>query len=456
MKRYILTVFAISCTAFWGCKPNMDKYELKPSKSNGSGQGGTADFSRYVAVGNSLTAGYSDGALYNEGQRNSYPALIAEQMKTVGGGNFTIPYIGTENGIAFNATTGAITNKFTLQYLTDCKGTTSLGPKPGGLASSSEVSTALAPKGMPFNNMGIPGAKSYHLGAAAFGLPPASGGNPFYFRIATAPGSSTVLGDALKMNPTFFTLWIGNNDVLGFATGGGEGDVITSAAQFGYGITQCLDSLTKHGAKGVIGNIPDVTAIPFCTTIPYNGLVLTRQGQVDSLNAFYAGYFPTSGIVFKLGQNPFVGNDGSGRRFLKSREYVLLTTPQDSLKCFGLGSLTPLRDRYFLDETEISQIRDATTTFNATISSLAVARNIAVVDMNANLTKIASADGIIFDGVKLTSTFVSGGTFSLDGVHLTPRGYAVVANYFIAAINSYYGANIPAVNVTQYRGVVFP
>ena len=448
MKRQILTIFAISCSVFWGCKPSMDKYQVKPSS------GGTADFSRYVSLGNSLTAGYADGALYDEGQRNSYPAMIAEQLQSVGGGSFTIPFVGTENGVAVNYVGGQpfITNKYTLQYLTDCMNNVSLGPKPGGIGSPADQAALLTPKPGPYNNMGVPGAKSFQLGS------PYLAQNPFYNRIASKPGSSTVLGDALKLNPTFFSLWIGNNDVLLWAVAGGESDSITSQQTFGYGITQCLDSLTKHGAKGVIANIPDVTATPYCTTVPYNGLVLTNQKDVDGLNAYYAGYFPNAKLVFKLGQNPFVvkSNEDNDPRFITQNEFVLLSVPQDSLKCFKLGSLVPIKDRYFLDANEISQIKTATAGYNGIISGLAAAHKIALVDMNTNLKTLATKDGIIADGVQLTSTFVSGGAFSLDGIHLTPRGYAVVANYYITAINGYYGSSIPTVNVGQYRGVVFP
>lgn len=45
---------------------------------------GQADFTHYVALGNSLTAGYQDGALFRSGQRNSYPAILAKQMERAG------------------------------------------------------------------------------------------------------------------------------------------------------------------------------------------------------------------------------------------------------------------------------------------------------------------------------------------------------------------------------------
>ena len=40
------------------------------------------DLSRYVAIGDSITAGYADGALYFDGQKNAYPNILAAQFKT--------------------------------------------------------------------------------------------------------------------------------------------------------------------------------------------------------------------------------------------------------------------------------------------------------------------------------------------------------------------------------------
>lgn len=45
---------------------------------------GEANFSKYIALGNSLTAGYRDGALYSSGQAESYPSMLAMQMKLAG------------------------------------------------------------------------------------------------------------------------------------------------------------------------------------------------------------------------------------------------------------------------------------------------------------------------------------------------------------------------------------
>ena len=59
---------------------------------------GSADFSRYVALGNSITAGFSDGALFKAGQENAYPKLMANQFATVGGGAFITPFMDDNVG----------------------------------------------------------------------------------------------------------------------------------------------------------------------------------------------------------------------------------------------------------------------------------------------------------------------------------------------------------------------
>ena len=80
----------------------------------------------------------------------------------------------------------------------------------------------------------------------------------------------------------------------------------------------------------------------------------------------------------------------------------------------------------------------------------------AFVDANAKMIELSQSSGIQFDGVRYTAKFVTGGTFSLDGVHLTGRGYAVIANEFIKAINNKYGSTLPMVNPNGYSGVKFP
>ena len=122
---------------------------------------------------------------------------------------------------------------------------------------------------------------------------------------------------------------------------------------------------------------------------------------------------------------------------------------------YGLTPYSPIENQYVLDANEVALTKDYVTSYNNTITSIAASKGIAVNDMYTFLNNI-KAHGLVVDGVSLSSAYISGGIFSLDGVHLTPRGYSVVANEFIKAINKQYGSNIPLANVADYRGVKFP
>jgi lysophospholipase L1-like esterase len=431
MKLYIL-ILSLAVLAF-ACKPTIDV----PAPSAGK-----ADFSTYVALGNSLTSGYADGDLFRSGQLNSYPSMLAKQFSFVGRkGEFKQPLMVDETGFGARL-------KFT--------GLTATGPVIVPFGAANPANFASIGSQGPYNNLGVPGAKSYHLGVAGYGNPAlgANNYNPYYARFATATTSS-VLGDALAQHPTFFSLWIGNNDVLLYATSGGSADAITPVATFTASINATVAALRVTGAKGVMANIPDISSLPFFNTVPYNALALTDASQVTALNTAYGN--GALGISFKIGPNAMVIADPlapMGMRQIKPTELVLLSLPTDSIKLKGWGSQKPVPAKYILDETEIANVKNAITAYNAALFTIATQNGIPMIDMNAKLLQVKA--GIVSGGMKFNTSFISGGVFSLDGVHLTPRGYAIVANYFIDGINKYYESTIPHVDISAYPGMIFP
>jgi hypothetical protein len=56
----------------------------------------------------------------------------------------------------------------------------------------------------------------------------------------------------------------------------------------------------------------------------------------------------------------------------------------------------------------------------------------------------------------MSAKFVSGGAYSLDGIHLNPKGNALLANVFITAINKTFKATIPLANALFYSSTYFP
>lgn len=460
---------------------------------------GDADFSNYVAVGNSLTAGYTNGTLYKSGQANSFPAILAHQMKLAGGGDFTQPYLDDDTddvgGMLFSSLT-ILPQKLIINASQG-------GPERINKTPTMDVAN-IHPG--PYNNMGVPAAKVFHLLAHGYGnivnLATLQA-NPYFVRMASAPDKS-IIEDVVAKNPTFFTLWIGNNDVLWYAASGGTGvdqnaagntdpttygpNDITNVNVFGAVYQQLVDSLTVNGAKGVLATIPDVASVPFFTTIPYNPIPLEDQAQVDNLNTAYAQYngglqqalqnglitqdeANTRTINFSLGANALVIKD----EYLTDLSALGLPSirqataedlvPLSAVSTIGVapdpnnpqminGITIPLDDQWVLSKDEIAEVRAATNGFNQIINAVAASKNLPVADMAALMEEM-KAGLVIDDNSFYTADYFDGTNldnllFGLDGVHPTPRGYAVIANKFIDVIERAYGAKLPKVIPADY------
>jgi hypothetical protein len=443
MKKMIYKSLSIVtlATIMFSCKPNIEVQA--PTK-------GSLDVKNYVAIGNSYTSGYADNALYNSGQLVSYPNLIAQQLKLVGGGVFKQPLV-SDASVGIGASMNA---RYVLAPFKDCQGVTSLAPVPAAQQGDLTIwGTSVAAQG-PFNNMGVPGAKAIYTVFPGYGNPANGAGqfNPYFTRMTTDPANASILSDAIAQNPTFFSLAVGDDDALAFAIAGGASETITPAPAFSASIDAIVGGLTANGAKGVVANIPSISNLPYFTTIPYNGLVLDKA-NADALTAAYTPL----GMTFTPGANPFVIEDASApgqMRQIQQGEMILLSVPQDSLKCAGWGSMKPIPNQYVLTTAEITQINSAISSFNAKLRDAATTKGLAFVDMDAFFSTIKQ--GIAYNGIWMSAQFVQGGAFSLDGLHLTPLGNALMANEYIKAINKTYGSTIPQVDATKYKGVVFP
>lgn len=431
------------------CKPKFDIPD--PEK-------GEVDASRYVAIGSSMTAGFSDGALYAEGQQNSFAAILAGQLKAIGGGEFSAPDVSpASSGISIiPGNTVNVAAKFMLGYKTDCKNVTSLSPVRLPATESYNVFSANVYASGPFRNMGVVDAKSFHVTYAGYGNPAnAVTGyyNPWFERMASG-SSASVLADAMSQNPSFFSLNLGISDVLSYALAGGAYDSITAQSRFDAHIDLIVNQLTSNGAKGLVMGIPDFTKFPYFTTIPYNGLTLD-QTQANSLNSIYNPIgFDTA---FVAGANAFMIYDPTspiGIRQLVEGERILLSTPLDSVKCFSLGSIIPFPGKYTLSLQEIADIKAAISSYNMKLRAIAQSKGLAYVDVDAFFNTLNT--GIVYNGVSVNAQFVKGGGFSLDGLNLNPIGNALLANECIKAINTTYKSDIRQVEVTKYRGTIFP
>lgn len=456
---------------------------------------GQADFSTYVALGNSLTAGYADNALYFDGQEVAYPNLLAGQLKNVGGGDFKQPYVDANSvGVGSDGNARLV--------LGVSNG--DLAPVPAAAQGDLSIFlNSVADQG-PFNNMGVPGATVLATVFPGYGNPANGEGNfnPFFTRMTTSPAGASMLGDAAAQDPTFFTLFIGNNDVLSYATSGGITPITPMEGGIGEGFSATYDyivaTMTSNGAKGALANIPNVTSTPFFTFIPWNVMELAEE-QAAQLNGAFDQLLQglgmdreiaaTMGIVppkFQGGNNGVLVrvNDPTnvlGIRHLTEGELVLLTAQgalqemsqnignagqiiQEIGAGFAMGDYAAVRAaaqklaipyEFYLGADQLERIENATNSYNTKIKATAEAHDLAFVDINGFFTNIANR-GINVNGRQITTEFVTGGAFSLDGIHLTPMGNVLLANEFIKAINRNYNAFIPEVDPSPYGGVRFP
>lgn len=475
---------------------------------------GSAVFTKYIALGDSFAAGYSDNALFKKGQEGSYTNIMAQQFVAAGGGAFSTPFMNDNLG---GLLLGGNVIAATRLYFNGSAPVNVVG-KP-----TTEVTAHLTGT---FGNLGVPGAKSFHLLAAGYGNVAgvmSGAANPYFARFASSP-STTILADAVVQNPTFFSLFIGGNDVLAYATSGGIGkdqtgntnpatygsNDITDPTVFANVFSTLTTTLTAKGAKGVVANLPYITALPYFITVPYNPLTPKLLGaNVKILNAQLYGPLKQALTAFNAGDrinllsetasNPLLIKDESlpnlsaqltaaftptlgaqtaafygtvfgQARQAKSTDLVVLTTQSDintaptalnsgigiappaPLNLFGITY--PLQDKHVLIPTEIAEIKKATDAYNVTIEAVAKEKGLAFVDTRAVLTQLSSG-GIRFGNFTMSSTFVTGGAFSLDGVHPSPRGYALIANIFVDAINAKYGSTLRKVDLGSY-GIQYP
>ncbi|HEX8425938.1 SGNH/GDSL hydrolase family protein [Hymenobacter sp.] len=440
--RKYAPVAALLGLGLTACQPDLED-DYKPSA-------GSADFSRYIAVGNSLTAGYSNMGLYLEGQLNSYPNLLAGQFRAVGGGDFVQPLFqtGQENGSGYLRLTGIVNGAPVTASVTN------------NLAIRSTTPLLYTRFEGPINNFGVPNIRLADVQTPGYGnsqttpLNPATF-NAYFERITPAANATQSYFQRIKAEAataTFFSNWLGNNDVLGYATTGGVGGVITRTDTFTLKNSRIINALTATGAKGIVSTLPDVTTIPFFTTVRVPDI----RARFKAANAALDVYIQTTvngATVVRLATD-------ADLLTLTSSAVLGTTTPGNPFPVgagvgAGAGQSNPVPNQFVLDAAEQTAARTATTAFNTAITTKANEKGLAIFDVNAFFAGVARS-GIVTNGVSNTASFITGNIFSLDGVHPTSRGYAIIANEMIKAINAKYGSRVAQVNPNDYTGVQFP
>ncbi|MEM6736121.1 MAG: hypothetical protein AAF620_08645 [Bacteroidota bacterium] len=445
------------------------------------GTPGSLDFSDYLAVGNSLTAGFADGALYREAQENNIANLLAGQFAQVDANVvFNQPDINSENGFHTSlnpSESGQIIGRTILDL-------SLLSPIP----TDGEAIGAYSGDLSQLNNFGVPGLTLSDLEASGYGAPDT--GNPFFTRIASDPATSSVLGDALAVDRSFFSFWLGSNDYLGYAVSGGQGDeplTTYSASEFGADLGSALTQLTSDGTPGIVLDLPPTITLPFFQAISWDAIELdqataeTLDTNFEEVNlaiqataiAGYTGDVNERLISYSAGANPILVHDeelddlGSFFEALESADLIsseqraslvpyeqsrplvdgelvllsasaLLNTEADgdtTILDTPIGIVIPLGfsfteasngDQYFLNTAEQSAIVTARATYNGVISATvdglsSAGADVALVSVQSTFVDALGLDEATAIALALPTESADGVSgIEIDGITLTP------------------------------------
>jgi len=357
------------------------------------------NFSNTVFLGDSLTAGYQSGSLLDTQQVNGWAPLVAKQA----GFSIVQPliaYPGAPNVLKL----------------------VSIGPPPV-IAAVSGATTGRDNFATQVTDLAVPGALLNDVMNTVPLVNPAPGQQQLNQLVLGFPGlgfgeALSQLGFAIKAQPTTIFLWIGNNDAL-IADITGTPSSMTSVANFTTQYQALMTQLTTlTQAHLVIGNIPDVTHVPYLQPA---ALVLAGASQQTGL--------PTQVLSGLLGIVP--------------GDYVNPTGLAEIPLILGQKQKGPIDDAGVLTAAEVVTVQAQVTAFNQVIATQAQAAGATLVDINA-LFKQLTTSGIPVNGYTGTAGFL-GGFFALDGIHPTNTGYAVVANKFIDTMNTAISTKIPDV-----------
>jgi hypothetical protein len=391
MKPMIrMTAGALAVLALAGCS-KVESLTAPPPRS------GNANYGTYVALGTSVSAGYQSGGLVDRHQLRSFPVDFAKQA---GSRALEIPSVNGDG----------------IPPLLEIKSLSPLVIDNTGRTPGAPTNAALP---RPYDNLAVPGAILVDLTSTSrYG----GGYFPLIVRSSGIPG--TLLDQAASLQPTFLSIEFGANEVLGPSTQG-SGTPLLSPLQFAGLLAATLDSVAvlMPNAKVAILNVPEVTSLPFFTTLPR---------------------------VLDPGGNCVVLGTGGP---LQPGDLVLLTAAGSLATGTGVPALcggndNPLPDNLVLTAAEAAGISAAVAAYNAAIASEAAARGYALVDLHGLLQQVATA-GIAIGGVTYTSAFITGGLFSLDGVHPDDLAHGVICNAMIDAVNAKFGSSLPRANLAE-------
>ena len=424
MKRIIL---ALSVVALLGVAP-----------------AGAQDLGNFVVLGDSMAAGFAHLGLMDCYQERAWPALVAREA---GISDFESPLV-SEPGLP------------ALQQLVGLELGTPLGTVPTIEPISEDTglpTNALLPR--PYNNLAVPFSTAYDMVFTVGDITNLLAGNTdnvFHDLILRSPvvlgpdglpvidpetglpSPTPAIAQAIGLDPSFVTVWIGTNDVLPAVLTATpiEGVTMTPVDFFALLYQQAVGALVSTtSADVVLVTIPDVTELPFATAV----------------SPFITHHL--------LGTGPLIGTNGP----LDASSRVLASGGELIAMGYGLGALIPGapplpedfdlatgQPGYVLRADETAAIKAQVAAVNQVIYATADAFGLEVFDAGGVIDQTTMGEGFTFGGFDITGEALLGGFFGFDFLHPQQLGHAIIAAEFIAFLNDEFGAGMDSLDMTEF------
>jgi lysophospholipase L1-like esterase len=255
--------------------------------------------------------------------------------------------------------------------------------------------------------------------------------------LATFGGGVPQVAAALSLRPQIATVWLGSNDLLKLALSNG-GIPATSATSVHDDIASIVKQLQSAGAKVAVANLVDVMGAAVFIPQPDYAAFLA-QGIAKASPALPPATVSAIGQQYASAEIAATGV-GAGGYFTIQAFFVTLQAAAASAPPPALAAGD------YVSDAVAAQIKSLNAAYNTSIAAAVNENHAALVDVAALFGSFESAGGVPVNPPKCCSLAYGGGFFSLDGIHPSNTGYAILAKAFIGELDKAYGFGIPAID----------
>jgi len=368
-------------------------------------------FQSYASLGNSLTAGFQSGGINDSTQKQSYAVLFAAAANT----RFAIPALNMPG------CPPPVDNFFTQHRVgggsaTDCN-----------LRNIGSVTYAI-------NNFAVPGAASID--------PVTLTSNNSNALTQFILGGQSQAFRASQINPTFVSMWIGNNDALAAAASGMLTRVILPGPPpdtLSPGLTDTITFVKNYKADlSALTGVSSVKGGVLFAVVDVTNAALLFHSNLLFIPQVKAGFDAAAGQVTTV--DPTCASNVA----LVSFQLAGAIAAGQHPPVVYCGPAPGLPGIFVLDSGEVVTVQQYVAAYNRYIQAKADSIGWAYVDINPILLQL-KASGAIPPFPYPSPDTAFGSYISLDGIHPTLKAHTLIANTMIDSVNAKYGKSIPAI-----------